>query len=391
MEYVEGISLRDLIQKHRDAGTRVPLPAVIDMGAQIAAGLAAAHAAGIVHRDIKPENVMLRPDGLAKVLDFGLAKLARQPTTSRASQSVRSVDTEPGMVIGTVQYMSPEQARGLPIDRRTDVWSLGAVLYELVSGTAPFTGETSSDIIVAVLDREPRPLTAISPTVPRDLERLILKALAKDRNGRHESMTELAGDLKNIQLAFPENESRGLSPSRSPLLVYLGTALVAASLIGVAIFLAREPQVNPARQVQARIEPQSPPSAIFPSRDSAAVNEKKATQVEPKPEVTSRLDAPRPAQPVRNAEADGAKVQALMDGLSSGLLHGDVDNLRRYYLVPNDAELSRIATLVKRFPPPRLTLNSSPTVVVNNANLATGELEIQLESAETVQRLTIHC
>ena len=152
MEYVEGVTLRELI-----AQGRMKVGEALDAAIQVASALAAAHVAGIVHRDMKPENIMLRPDGYVKVLDFGLAKLTERQADDDAKASGRSlVNTTPGLVMGTVAYMSPEQARGLPVDARTDVWSLGVVLYEMVCGQQPFEGATPTDVIVAIAAREPR-------------------------------------------------------------------------------------------------------------------------------------------------------------------------------------------------------------------------------------------
>src|SRR3954467_10585702 len=175
-EYINGVTLR----RHMK-GRRLKLSDALDIAAQIAAGLSAAHAAGIVHRDIKPENIMLRHDGYVKLLDFGLAK----PTERQASlidteaQTQMLVNTSPGMVMGTVSYMSPEQARGFVLDARTDIWSLGCVLYEMVAGRVPFGGQTTSDVIVSVLDREPPPIAGGAHEAPLELQRILRKALRK--------------------------------------------------------------------------------------------------------------------------------------------------------------------------------------------------------------------
>src|SRR5205814_4907942 len=149
---------------------------------------AAAHAAGIVHRDIKPENIMIRHDGCVKVLDFGLVKLTEKGATD--SEASTLVNTDAGVVMGTAHYMSPEQARGRKVDARTDIWSLGVVLYELVAGRLPFEGGTPSDVLSLILQREPAPLARYSPEVPTELERIIRKALPKDREERYQTVKD---------------------------------------------------------------------------------------------------------------------------------------------------------------------------------------------------------
>src|SRR5207244_1257897 len=176
-EFITGETLRQ-----RMATARMNLPVVLDVAAQAASALAAAHAAGIVHRDLKPENIMLRPDGLIKVLDFGLAKLTEPPTANvdKEAPTVARVDTKIGAVMGTAQYMSPEQARGLKVDARTDIFSLGVVLYEMLAGRAPFLGETTADIISVLLHKEPQPLSTLAPEPPADLQHIVSKTLRKE-------------------------------------------------------------------------------------------------------------------------------------------------------------------------------------------------------------------
>src|SRR5262245_47559077 len=178
-EYVEGMTLRDLLRQ-----TRTNVAEILDIAAQIAGALAAAHQAGIVHRDIKPENVMLRPDRIVKVLDFGLAKLTepKPPATDTEAPTIANVNTEPGKILGTVNYMSPEQVRGKSVDARSDLFSLGVVIYEMVAGRSPFEGETVSDLIASILKSEPQPLVSHSPDAPPELERIVTKALSKDRD-----------------------------------------------------------------------------------------------------------------------------------------------------------------------------------------------------------------
>jgi len=195
-EFINGESLSEHLR--RDPLT---VPEVLDVGIQIAAALAAAHANGIVHRDIKPDNIMLRRDHLVKVLDFGLAKLSEQEVKSvdHDMLTVEMALTAPGSVMGTARYMSPEQARGLPVDVRTDIWSLGVVLYRMVSGNLPFTGNTMSDVIAAILTTEPRALTSYGPDMPGELDRIVTKALRKDREQRYQSVKGVGLDLEALK------------------------------------------------------------------------------------------------------------------------------------------------------------------------------------------------
>ena len=195
-ELIEGQTLRD----HMAAG--LTLQQVIDIAIQVASALTAAHTAGVVHRDIKPENIMLRPDGYIKVLDFGLAKLAdnEQRIALPDKLAAKRFSTAAGIVLGTTAYMSPEQARGERVDARTDIFSLGVLLHEMIAGRGPFAAPTMADTIAAILAKEPVPLRQFSPEVPAALERLVAKALAKPREIRYQSAMELLADLKNLSL-----------------------------------------------------------------------------------------------------------------------------------------------------------------------------------------------
>lgn len=216
-EYVEGESLRQ-----RTSRAPLQLREVLDVAQQIASALAAAHQAGIVHRDIKPENVMLRSDGLVKVLDFGLAKLADEVAApaietemdTEAPTRTRVVNTEPGMVMGTANYMSPEQARGLEVDARTDIWSLGVVLYEMAAGRLPFEGATTTDVLSMILHHQPLSLLLQRSDTPAELERIVEKALTKERDERYQTVKDLGLDLKRLKqhLEMEAELERSITP-----------------------------------------------------------------------------------------------------------------------------------------------------------------------------------
>src|SRR2546422_1104262 len=193
-EYVEGDTLRRHVSR-----ARMPLGQTLDVAVQVASALAAAHQAGIIHRDIKPENIMLRTDGNVKVLDFGLAKLTEPKTIETAAPTLPQVETAPGVVMGTFSYMSPEQARGLAVDARTDIWSLGVMIYEMAAGRQPFEGETASDVMSLILQKEPPPLAHSSPEVPAEMERIVRKALRKDKEERYQTTKDLLIDLRNLR------------------------------------------------------------------------------------------------------------------------------------------------------------------------------------------------
>ncbi|PWT88215.1 MAG: hypothetical protein C5B55_13490 [Blastocatellia bacterium] len=192
-ELIDGHTLRELLKR----AETLTLSEILRISEQVAEALSAAHEAGIIHRDIKPENIMVRKDGYAKVLDFGLAKLSEPETKSADPEAATrlQVNTNPGVVMGTVFYMSPEQARGNPTDARTDIWSLGVVLYEVLTRRVPFSGETVNHTVVAILEKEPVPPANATP----ELQRIVRKALTKDVDMRYQSVRDLLIDLKNLR------------------------------------------------------------------------------------------------------------------------------------------------------------------------------------------------
>jgi len=214
-EYVEGETLRQRMKR-----SRLSVREALDIATQVASALAAAHKAGVIHRDIKPENLMIRhDDSIVKVLDFGLAKpsekVSAQLTGDDLEAATRAiVNTSPGVVMGTASYMSPEQARGLAVDERTDIWSLGVVLYEMVAARLPFEGQTSSDVISMILHKEPPALTLLSNEATERLDEIVTKALAKDREDRYQVAKDLFIDLRRLKqhLDFESEVERTLPP-----------------------------------------------------------------------------------------------------------------------------------------------------------------------------------
>jgi len=238
-EFIEGITLRALL-----ARGKMGVSDALDIAVQVASALAAAHEAGVVHRDIKPENIMLRPDGYAKVLDFGIAKLTEQPPELGAHQiGTASQQTQPGLVLGTGRYMSPEQARGQALDARSDIWSLGVVLYEMVGGISPFSGETPSDCIASILTTEPPPLSGLLSDVPGKLQSILQKALRKNGAERYQTIKEMLGDLRNLKGQLDGKDSswpifRQVKHHKRIVLLASAAALLAAAAFAYRFYRA---------------------------------------------------------------------------------------------------------------------------------------------------------
>jgi serine/threonine-protein kinase len=195
-EYIEGETLKTRLERES-----LSLKSTLEIALQVTSALDAAHRAGIVHRDIKPDNVMVRNDGIVKVLDFGLVKLSasNRPEVDREGETKILVNTREGVIMGTIGYMSPEQARGQETDARTDVWSLGCVLYEMLTHQQPFQGETMTDVLVNIVYKEPASILAHRSDTPAELERIVGKAVRKNRDERYQSAKELFNDLLQLQ------------------------------------------------------------------------------------------------------------------------------------------------------------------------------------------------
>ncbi len=321
-EFVDGVTLREKMKRGRFS-----VGETLQVAEQIASALAGAHAAGIVHRDIKPENVMFRRDGIAKVLDFGLAKLSIPDTGTEAQTLFK---TEPGMIMGTASYMSPEQARGLPVDGRTDIWSLGVMMYEMLTAKTPFSGPTHTDVLVAILN-QPIPMIEIYvDDAPLELRRIIDKALAKNAADRYLTIEELAEDLKRFhrRLEF-EAELGRTNDGKSE------DVTRAMPVVSEEQTTQQRPQVSEKRRLLV-------PALIIALALAAVIgllfwqSGKSNTAVVPEPPVVSV-----PAAPVQMV-AYSLAVQGFTDGrykepfkLSGEMLFRNKDRIRLHIASPN--------------------------------------------------------
>jgi serine/threonine protein kinase len=246
-EFIDGETLRDYLR-----GQRLKLPEILDLAIQILAALDAAHEARIVHRDIKPENVMVRRrDHVVKVLDFGLAKVTEKRATLATDhesdlEAATEMKTAPGTLMGTINYMSPEQAQSRAVDERTDIWSTGVMLYEMVTGAMPFSGPTTSHTLVQIIENDPPPLTktAVGP-VPPELQRIIRKAMAKSVEDRYQTAKDMLIDLRNLRrqldgvVETTDGTDRGSQKKRVLLIALVAMAIVTAAIFAVNIWRAR--------------------------------------------------------------------------------------------------------------------------------------------------------
>ena len=261
-EFIEGETLRAVLTRGK-----LDLRDALNIAIQVGSALAAAHKSGVLHRDIKPENIMLRPDGYVKVLDFGIAKLAEQKEPASHAEGPQSApgQTQSGLVVGTAHYMSPEQARGQTVDARTDIWSFGVVLFEMLAGRPPFEGKTPSECIAAVLKREP-PLAALkAQQVPARVEQIVRKALRKDKEERYQSVEEMLADLRRLKEI---SESTVSGWKRQKKITAFLAASVAVALVVAGLFI----YLRPTRTVTNTLAGNaSPLASVIPEKSIAVL------------------------------------------------------------------------------------------------------------------------
>lgn len=317
-EFIDGETLRQRIR----SGS-MKLNDIIEIAIQSASALAAAHTAGIIHRDIKPENIMVRRDGYVKVLDFGLAKLIEPSTSSSDSDAPTKalVNTRDGAVMGTASYMSPEQAKGIDLDARTDLWSLGVVLYEMIAERGPFVGDTAADSISLIMLRDPPPLTYTIPDLPAELDRIISKALAKDREERYQTAKDLLIDLRNLKrkLEVDAELNRTLSPQVG------GTRSTASESVAATTTGASEPSASSAEYIFTGIK-RHRIAATVGVVVLVAIAVGIGLYVQPSSEVAIQSIAVLPFQ---NTSSD-PETEYLSDGLAESLIYrlSQLPNLR---------------------------------------------------------------
>jgi serine/threonine protein kinase/Tol biopolymer transport system component len=326
MELVEGKTLREVI-----ADTPLPIRRLLGIGVQIAEGLARAHASGITHRDLKPENVMIGKDGLVKILDFGLAKLARPDLEGRQLTQTPTVSagTRPGIVMGTVGYMSPEQASGHPVDFRSDQFSFGSVLYEMATGRRAFVRGNAPETLVAIIREEPEPIAGVNPEVPAPVRWIIERCLAKEAGHRYASTEDLARDLASVRDHLSEVSGPGEAvaiPSRRNRLFWL-LAVAFATLLAVisaAGYLRRAPR--PSLPIRS--------SLIFPEKMVELEN------LALSPDGKRLAFAGDPGGPLWIRALDGTTAQAIPVGGYAGLPFWSPDS--RFVAFFSDGKLKRV-------------------------------------------------
>src|SRR5262245_15116063 len=267
-EFIEGVTLRAAL-----ARGRMTVHEALEVTVQVASALAAAHKTGVVHRDIKPENIMIRPDGYVKVLDFGLAKLTEQePASDNRDFTIFSTQhTLAGLLVGTPRYMSPEQARGQPADARSDIWSLGAVIYEMVCGSPAFSGATPSDCIASILKTEAPPLSRVAPAAPAELQIILHKALRKNRDDRYQAIAEMLAALRSLKAKL---ERAASAPKLGPAWLWTSAASVVVLIALGGWFLTRYrslPVAAPSPGSSSAVSPESFVPANIPEKSIAVL------------------------------------------------------------------------------------------------------------------------